>query len=123
MASIDQIASWTVEETREEVLKILPKGHKFVEESGAGGWLAASVRQGENILWADRGPDPKTVLVNAFGWLVLVNQKPQHPVWKPRPPGKFARLEPPPPQKAPVRPDLDPEEIKRVYDKELKKRK
>lgn len=127
MPSIEQIATWTVEEILGEIQRLLPEGTAFVEAAKEG-WHVATVQQrgAENaepqILWTDNGPDRRLVLLNAFGWLWLRGQKPKHPAWKPRgteparrhPAGAFPTVPDPP--------DLDPENVRSVYENPPKRK-
>lgn len=122
MASVDQIAAWSAEELRVEIAKLVPKDHTFVEEE-SDGWFTVSVQTSESkVLWADRGILPKTVLTNAFGWLWMRQQKPKHPAWALRSPNQ-AHHDIPAVRRTPDPPDLDPEEIRKVYERESKKPK
>lgn len=128
MPSIEEIATWTIEEILGEIARLLPEGTVFVEAAKEG-WHVATVQQkgAENtesqVLWTDNGPDRRLVLLNAFGWLWLRGQKTHHPAWKPRPGGKPARPHPfgPSPQ-VPDPPDLDPKHVRSVYENPPKRK-
>jgi hypothetical protein len=119
MPQIEEISSWSIQEILDEIQRLLPEGTRFVEAAKQG-WCLASVQQvvGETdpkVLWSDGGPDRRLLLLNAFGWVWLHDQKPKHPAWRPRPGGRPARRHPSP-SKVADPPDLDPDEIRSVYE-------
>ncbi len=120
MPSIEEISSWTIQEIIQEVVRLLPARQALVEARNEG-WHVATIQETAadaetKILWTDRNADRKLVLLNAFGWLWLRNQKPHHPAWKPRDGGRPMRR---PVHSAKVADpaDLDPAEIRAVYEK------
>lgn len=121
MPSIEEIGTWTPEETLQEIQRLLPEGTAFVE-AVKNGWHILTVQQrggpGEEpkVLWTDNGPDRRLLLLNAFGWLWLRKQKPRHPAWKPRNGVRPARPHPVPTNFQDP-PDLDPKNIRAVYEK------
>lgn len=119
MPSLEQISAWTIPEIIEEIRKLLPEGHVLVEGIREG-WHAATIQHGSpepHVLWSATHADRKHVLLNAFGWLWLRGQKSRHPVWKPR---NWApmRRRPMTASRIPDPPDLDPAEIRAVYERE-----
>lgn len=125
MPSIEQIDAWSVEEILGEIRRLLTPGLSFVEATKEG-WATGSFQQPSKeegsepvILWSNTNADRRIMLLNAFGWLWLRNQKPKHPAWKPRPGGQPARRHPSP-LKFQDPPDLDPEHIRAVYEKDSK---
>ena len=122
MPSIEQISTWTIQEIVQEIGRILPAGQALVE-AVTDGWHVATIERSEDatVLWTDRNADRKLVLLNAFGWLWLHNQKPKHPAWKPREGNRPARPHPTRGPRVADPADLDPDEIRSVYEKERKK--
>ena len=126
MPSIEEIESWSIDTILAEIKRLLPPGTSFVEGS-RNGWIVVTVQKmdaenpDEKIMWSDNGPDRRLLLLNAFGWLWVRTQKPRHPAWKPRPGGMPTR-----PHPAPLNfqgpPDLDPANIRAVYEKGPKRK-
>jgi hypothetical protein len=131
MPQIEEISSWSIQEILDEIQRLLPEGTRFVEAAKQG-WYLASVQQvvpdvpnlpEPKVLWSDGGPDRRLLLLNAFGWIWLHDQKPKHPAWRPRSGGRPARRHPTGPfPKIADPPDLDPEEIRSVYEKPPKRK-
>jgi hypothetical protein len=125
MPTINEIASWTLEEIRIEILKILPAGWSFREGREERWVQAAFFKTGSPETppyWSDTHMDPRLLLLNAFGWLWVRCQKPKHPVWRPRSAPSRVVARPTIPQ-VPDPSDLDPQRIRQVYEEKSKKRK
>src|SRR5271166_2871739 len=122
MPSLEEISTWTIQDIRTEIQKLVPEGHTFAE-SVKDGWHFAVLQctapssNLSEVLWSDQNPDRKLLLLNAFGWLWLRGQKPKHPAWKAHRGGQPARRHPAPFPKIADPPDLDPKEIRAVYEK------
>jgi hypothetical protein len=127
MPSIEEISAWSVQDILSEIQRLLPEGFRFTEAAKEG-WCIASVQQTvaespeAKVLWSDSGPDRRLLLLNAFGWIWLRGQTPKHPAWRPRPGGQPVRRHPAPFPKVPDPPDLDPAEIRSVYEKGPKRK-
>lgn len=121
MPSIERISIWTNEETVEEIKRLLPEDSSFVENC-RDGWFFGRIQQAlpdssePSVLWEDINADRHLLLLNAFGWLWLRGQKESHPIWRPRPNSQPSRRHPAPFPNTPDPPDLDPENIRGVYE-------
>lgn len=127
MPSIEQISTWTIPEILQEIRARLTEGCTFVEGTKEG-WYIATVQQTVanaevKVLWSESGADRKILLLNAFGWLWLRDQQPKRPAWRPRTGEGPSRPTRGPLVNVPDPPDLDPAEIRAVYQKGPPKRK
>jgi len=121
MLSPGDVTDCTDVEILEEVQSSLPEGwvcdYRMVD-----GWFKFSLFEGEKLRWEETNPDPRYLLLNAFGWLLSRGYKSTHPAWSPRThevdPNK-TRIHPrtakQPTISVPDPEDLDPNEIASVY--------
>lgn len=117
MPSIEEIDSWTLQDIRTEIDRLLPAGVSFRLDAKEG-WMVAVIHQGDDIYWTDQGADRRLLHLSAFGWLWTRGKKAGHPAWQTKHGADPARPNHrPPPGVAPDPPDIDPETLNRMYTK------
>lgn len=119
MPTLEEVTAWSGEELEAEARHLLPEGWGLSYEQGTDGWWRASIFDAEQqVVWADSHADPRHLLLNAYGWLLVRGQQPTDPQWRRR-----RELSPravrgdlglrgvtiPDPE------DLDPSEVRAVY--------
>lgn len=118
MFSLEEMASWTLEEVRHQIKELLPKGHKFGvrQLEGDEGWEAHYEDAEGNVLWRRSGLDERVLLLDAFGWLFVQQRSRPAPgsPWNKRPPVAQQPIEHRPVE-IPDPEDLDPAEVLAVY--------
>ncbi len=124
MPSVSEIATWSIDQIRYEIVRMLPAGMSFRERQ-EGRLLHAfffkTTEPEAPPLWTDNHTDPRLLLLTAFGWLLSRNHKPSRPAWRPRPETAH-RVRPPGIPQVADPADLDPAHIRSVYDKSNKRR-
>lgn len=126
MPDYADIAAWSVDELRQQLQETLPKGWR-IEQGDHGGqlWLRLLQPNGE-AAWDNIHFDARTLLLDAYCWLGLREQPrptPETSVWGRRRRELTTRdvtrraLSIPDPE------DLDPNEVRLVYEEAAKKRR
>jgi hypothetical protein len=119
--SAAEISSWSPEQIRAEITRLLPADCTFTE-SVLDGWAHGAFNDKAGaILWEGSEPDRRILLLSAYGWIWTRGRTPKHPAWKLRKPGGAMQTPKQGPE-IPDPPDLDPVEInKAVYEKQSKR--
>lgn len=115
MPTLFEIATWSEDDTRAEIHKLLPDGWTFDFQADDGFWVATFRDKEGAIVWEGDNPASNMLLFDAYGWLWLrLNPQRRTNVWTPRPGRKD---EVPRPKSIDVEDpaDLDPEQIAAVY--------
>jgi hypothetical protein len=129
MLSLEEMTTWTVEDIQAQIDAYKAKDlfFRFDFDRELMFWHARFERFDEAqrkrvIVWEDHGADERITLFNAFGWVWARSQTPlpKDSPWRPRPDVTLHHVN----QKVAARghsvpdpEDLDPEEIKAVYEK------
>lgn len=128
MYSLDEMSTWAPEEVLERIKLNLPKGWRvdYVFDNEERRFRCSFHDAEDKEKWSDQGVDPKILFLDALGWLMLRDKKPQHPAWQRRrgeiDPSQLGDRTTPkgssPSQRVGVDPeDVDPEEVAAVYSK------
>jgi hypothetical protein len=126
MLDYDNLASWSVEELRQQLTQILPRGWTFEQGNAEGTlWIRLLDPQGK-VIWDTLHLDERTLLLDAYCWFGLRDQPrptPETSVWGRRR-GELTQrgvtqqvLSVPDPE------DLDPKEVRLVYESAIRKRR
>lgn len=119
MLSLEEMASWDVQDVRAAIASDLPEGWKFIPEVVNGWYFAKYFDDVGRVVWEDQSADQRLLFFNAYGWLHLRNHKPRIPAWKLRTsevsPATVAGRASHPQIVVPDPEDLDPDEVRSVY--------
>jgi hypothetical protein len=119
MPSLAELAVWSLDDIRSEIIRMLPPGTSFRERREGRllhGFFIKTLDPEAPPLWTDNQVDPRLLLLNAFGWLLSRSHKPTRPAWRPRSNTARPVVRPPIPQVSDPA-DLDPAHIRSVYEK------
>lgn len=112
--SLAALLSYSIEELREELSRLLPQGWTFDYDRTDGGYLAGDILDGEGKSeWNGAQIDERLLLLDVIGWVLTRGTPIHHPAWVRGPTiettGKMPEVvfEDPP--------DLVPEEVHSVY--------
>jgi hypothetical protein len=118
MHSLEEMTAWTPDVILAEIVLATPAGWTFQHIYLEGWWQGRVLDAEGTTLWEDTHADQKILFFNAYGWLTLRGQKPQHPIWKLRTseidPNRHAQHAPSAKDAAGPE-DLDPAEVRAVY--------
>jgi hypothetical protein len=118
MHSLEEIAGWSLEEIRREILKLLPKDHRLIFGPGTDeDTLSVHIETPEGkLLWRREGFEERTLLLDAFGWL-WTQKRPAPGLGTPWAQKRFPKLQHVPFKTSgiPDPADVDPEEVLAVY--------
>ena len=122
MPTLEEVASWTLDQIRAQIHQLLPKGWKFDLQQHTDHWRAFYRTEADVEVWADRHYDQRIMLLNAWGWLWQQRDpKKVHPAWRPKPGRQLIPVVHPASQ-APDPEDLDPREVASVYSESDRRR-
>lgn len=119
-----EMTAWSLEETRFHLQNVLPKGWKF-EQGVDEEYLWARVLQDDGVVvWDNIHLDERTLLLDAYCWLHFRSQPKldRSSVWAERRVELTRRGVTQRVMSVPDPEDLDPEEIRSVYEQARKKR-
>lgn len=114
MVSVEEISTWSNEETLAQIRKSLPPGWSFSHDISFG-WHYATATDGAGVTqWSGEHLDERVLYLDAFGWLSYREYQPRNPIWRPR--SGELRVPGGVPSRETVDPgDLDPAEVRAVY--------
>lgn len=140
-ATLEEMTAWSVGEIQGEIHALLPKGLNFEALPDEGGfWTVSFWRVDEEtgdkkVVWVETGPDQRIQLFNAYGWLWSQRRPkpPGHSPWQERrrevgedqinraAARRHLPRTSPGGRRAPDPEDLDPDEVRSVYEQARKK--
>lgn len=115
MPTLEEVASWTLDQIRAHIHGLLPNGWVFDLQPHTDHWRASYKSDAGLEVWTDKHVDQRIILLNAYGWLWQKRDpKKVHPAWRPQPTRRLIPVQHPA-ARVPDPEDLDPSQVQSVY--------
>lgn len=120
MPSLEEMTIWSTEDLNRQIQLSLPSGWTMRSASEGGIYSATVLDQTGEAQWHGQRTDYRLLQLDVYGWLITRGAKSQNPAWArrdnltPKRVGRDIGLGGP---SIPDPEDLDPEEVRAVYEK------
>lgn len=120
MPSLEEMTIWSTEDLNRQIQLCLPPGWTMQSLSEDGIYSATVLDQAGDVQWRGQRTDYRLLQLDIYGWLITRGVKPQSLAWSrrdnltPKKVGRDIGLGGP---TIPDPEDLDPEEVRAVYEK------